>query len=416
MKSAQLLALTFLLGLITVGYSQNDAIDFDKARQLMERQRGGATLTADEKAYLDSARAEREKRSGAATPGAEGIDWQKAQSLFRRNQAGEKLTSEEDAYLKRAMEIRRGGGDAKATGGARPGPANQRKAPERLTPLTDLGAKRNYEGEDGGLYGGGKNTPPDSQRKAAESQLAKVRPLNAEGEPDDDGTVGFVAISMSNATQEFSRFKQVADKSPLKSPKVTIVDCAQGGQAMAQWVPADGRPWQEAMRRLEAAKVSPKQVQVAWIKLANVSPGGSLQEHGRKLEKDTLDVLHNAKAKFPNLRLAYLSSRTWAGNATGGLNPEPYAYESAFAARWLIQRQVKGDAELALDKSPVLLWGPYLWAEGTKGRKVDSLVWNRDDFGPDGVHPSDSGRQKVADLLLNFLTTDPLAKIWFAKK
>lgn len=230
-----------------------------------------------------------------------------------------------------------------------------------------------------------------------------------------NGVIGFVAISMSNATQEFSRFKQLADASPLKSPKVVIVDCAQGGQAMAEWAPADGIPWQVAKRRLAAAKVSLRQVQTAWIKLANKVPTGSLQEHGRKLERDTLAVLHNAKAQFPNLRIAYLGSRTYGGYATGALNPEPYAYESAFAARWLVQRQTQGDPELALTGSPLLLWGPYLWAEGTKGRKLDSLVWERTDFGADGVHPSDAGRQKVADLLLKFLSTDPLARTWFAR-
>ena len=282
-------------------------------------------------------------------------------------------------------------------------------------PLSDLSAADRYEGQDGGLYGGGRNTPPDAQRQAAEAELAKIRPLDAAGAPDAGGTIGFVAISMSNATQEFARFKQVADQSPLKSPQVTIVDCAQGGQAMAQWVPADGRPWSVAMERLAAAKVSPQQVQVAWVKLANVGPSGSLEEHARKLERDTLAVLQNARAKFPNLRLAYLGSRTYGGYATGGLNPEPYAYESAFPARWLIQRQIAGDAELALAKAPLLLWGPYLWAEGAKGRKLDSLVWARSDFGGDGVHPSDTGRQKVAKLLLTFLTTDSLARPWFAK-
>jgi hypothetical protein len=340
-------------------------------------------------------------------PAAEaGIDWEKAKALFQRRQRGEQLPPDDEAYLKRAMAARSGG---QGRG------AGQRKPPETLVPLCDLGVGDRYEGEEGGLYGGGRNTPPEAHRKAAESELAKIRPLDAEGKPDAAGTIGFVAISMSNATQEFSRFKQLADSSPLKSPKVTIVDCAQGGQAMAQWVPAQGRPWEVAMQRLAAARVSPQQVQVAWIKLANVAPSGSLEEHGRKLERDTLGVLHNARAKFPNLRLAYLGSRTYGGYATGGLNPEPYAYESAFAARWLIQRQMKGDAELALGKSPLLLWGPYLWAEGTKGRKLDGLVWDRSDFGGDGVHPSDSGRKKVADLLLNFLTTDPLARPWFAK-
>ncbi len=338
----------------------------------------------------------------------EPIDFQKARQLHQRRQQGETLTAEEQAYLNRAIAARAGKGHA-----ARPG--NQRKAPERLPPLCDMTAADRYEGEDGGLYGGGRNTPPDAHRKTALAQLARIRPLNASGQPDDNGAIGFVAISMSNATQEFSRFKQIADQSPRKSPKVTIVDCAQGGQAMAEWAPPHARPWEEAKRRLASAKVSPQQVQAAWIKLANKAPGGSLQDHGRKLEADTLAVIHNARALFPNLRIVYLGSRTYGGYAAGGLNPEPYAYESAFAVRWLIQRQMKGDPELAEPKSPVLLWGPYLWAEGAKGRKLDTLVWNRSDFGGDGVHPSETGRQKVADLLLNFLVTDPLAKPWFAK-
>ncbi len=336
----------------------------------------------------------------------EPIDFQKARGLLQRRQRGEQLSADEQAYLQRAMAARSG-----KAGRA----ANQRKAPEHLTPLCDMTAADRYEGEDGGLSGAGQNTPPDTHRKAALAQLARIRPLNAAGQPDDKGAIGFVAISMSNATQEFSKFKQVADQSPRKSSKVTIVDCAQGGQAMAEWAPPDARPWTEAKRRLEAARVSPQQVQVAWIKLANKAPGGSLQEHGRKLERDTLAVLHNARAMFPNLRIAYLGSRTYGGYATGGLNPEPYAYESAFPARWLIQRQIKGDPELAESKSPLLLWGPYLWAEGTKGRKLDKLVWERNDFAGDGVHPSDSGRMKVANLLLDFLTTDLLARPWFAK-
>ena len=33
----------------------------------------------------------------------------------------------------------------------------------------------------------------------------------------------------------------------------------------------------------------------------------------------------------------------------------------------------------------------------------------------DGTHPPDSGQGKVAKLLLDFFTTDPPAKTWFAK-
>lgn len=169
------------------------------------------------------------------------------------------------------------------------------------------------------------------------------------------------------------------------------------------------------MRRLKQAGVSPAQVQIAWVKLANKSPKGSKEDHLMKLEADTALVLQNARMRFPNLRLVYLSSRIWAGNATGALNPEPYAYETAFAARSLILKQLKQINGSGGEPTPVLLWGPYLWAEGEIGRALDDLKWTPEDFAGDGVHPSPQGRAKVANLLLEFFATNPLAKTWFAK-
>jgi hypothetical protein len=163
------------------------------------------------------------------------------------------------------------------------------------------------------------------------------------------------------------------------------------------------------------------QVQVAWIKLANKGPRGSLEEHGRALQRDTEAVVRNAKSRFPNLRIAYLSSRIYGGYATNPLNPEPYAYESAFAARWLIQDQISGKEELNFDATrgtvtaPLLLWGPYLWADGTTPRQSDKLVYTRDDLARDGTHPSESGRDKVARVMLTFFENDPLAKSWFVR-
>jgi hypothetical protein len=273
-----------------------------------------------------------------------------------------------------------------------------------MTPLCDMSATDRYKGEDGGLYGKGRNGPAEPLRGAANTALKEIRPLDSEGKPSRDGRVVLVSISMSNATQEFSYFKRIADDDAAKSPSLTIVDCAQGGQAMAEWVDPEGRTWREADRRIASAGISPKQIQVAWIKLANKMPRGDLHEHGRKLQNDTRIVIQNAKARFPNLRIAYLSSRIYGGYATTALNPEPYAYEGAFSVRWLIQEQ---------RNEPVLLWGPYLWADGASPRKSDGLVWNREDLGPDGTHPSQSGRAKVAGMLLTFFKTDLLAKSWF---
>ena len=288
-----------------------------------------------------------------------------------------------------------------------------------LKPLNEMSADDRYEDQDGGLYGGGHNEPPQEHAQAAAAATAKIQPLDKNGKPSDDGRIVFISISMSNATQEFSTFKRLADADEQKSPRLTIVDAAQGGQAMAEWAPVDARAWDVALARLMDAGVSRRQVQAAWIKLANKGPRGGLHDHGDKLKQDTLAVIQNAHATFPNLRVAYLASRIYGGYTMGGLNPEPYAYESAFVARWLIQDQIAGKPELNYDpargevKAPLLLWGPYFWGDGTTPRKSDGLVWNREDFAGDGTHPSNPGREKVARMLLEFCREDRLASTWF---
>ncbi len=56
---------------------------------------------------------------------------------------------------------------------------------------------------------------------------------------------------------------------------------------MDEWVNPKARPWVVVDERLKAAGVTPEQVQVAWIKLANKVPQGDLDTHGRKLQRDT---------------------------------------------------------------------------------------------------------------------------------
>lgn len=344
----------------------------------------------------------------------ESIDFNKARLIFLKQSDGAKLTQEETEYLERAKAARKAGQGQ---------PKNSRiiggKDKIGLKPLNEMNEQDRYLGQDGGLYGNGKNTPPEAHRNSAMAAISRLKPLNNAGAPDEKGIIGFVSISMSNATQEFSIFKHLADADTSKSNLVKIIDCAQGGQAMAEWVDQKARPWIETEKRLSTAGVNPNQVQIAWIKLANKGPNGDLKEHGEKLEKDTLAVIQNAKEKFPNLQLAYLSSRIYGGYSTGALNPEPYAYESAFPARWLIQRQIKGDEALVFEgikvRAPVLLWGPYLWADGVTPRKSDKLMYYREDLASDGTHPSPSGRQKVANVMLEFFKNDPLAKTWFLK-
>lgn len=115
--------------------------------------------------------------------------------------------------------------------------------------------------------------------------------------------------------------------------------------------------------------------------------------------------------RFPNLQLAYLSSRSYGGYATSPLNPEPFAFESGFSVKWLIERQIDGDPALNFDaargpvEAPWLAWGPYIWADGANPR-ADGLSYTRADFAADGTHPSPLGARKVAEQLLGFFKGD----------
>lgn len=323
----------------------------------------------------------------------------------------------------------KGGSDTTQPPPVRKGKANPSGGRESvgLTPLCDLGDGK-YKEQPGGLYPGGKNTPPEAHLKAALAEATKIRPLDADGKPADDGKIVMISNGMSNTTQEFRTFVQSVNRDRGRASPLVIVDCAQGGMEASMWAYPEKvkermrpSPWDEQDKRLSDAGVSPKQVQVVWIKQARAVPAplGDFPKHAEVLKQDLVVVLNRLKERFPNLRLAYVSSRIYAGYAGSNLNPEPYAYEGAFSVRWLIEDQIGGKPELNYDpargevKAPLILWGPYLWADGTRGRKTDDLVWQREDLARDGTHPSDSGRAKVAGQLMKFFKSDPTARPWF---
>jgi lysophospholipase L1-like esterase len=303
--------------------------------------------------------------------------------------------------------------------GGAPPPAGDQQGCSRtsvnLAPLSDLTAGA-YQGEPGGLYPGRSNTMPASHLSAGLELARGIEPLDAQGMASPSGRYVFISIGMSNTTQEFSAFVPLASADASRDPRLTIVDGAQGGQTAADWANPACQCWTRLDGRLQQANVSAAQVAVAWIKLANRQPSEGWPTHARRLKDDTVIVLERLKARFPNLRLAYFSSRIYAGYATTTLNPEPYAYQSGFSVRWTIEDQLNGGLSFsgAHPRSPWIAWAPYLWADGVRPRS-DGLTWACSDLAADGTHPSTVGRQKVAQQLLDFVRTDATAREWYLK-
>ncbi|MGX7827912.1 hypothetical protein ACTG9Q_22770 [Actinokineospora sp. 24-640] len=297
------------------------------------------------------------------------------------------------------------------------------------TPLSDMAPGERYLGEQGGLYPGGANQRPSAHEQAGRGiAVNHVRPRTASGAVDPaGGLVGMISIGMSNTTQEFSHFMGNVAGDATLHPRLRLVDGAQGGQGAALWIDPAADTWRGLASRLQAAGVAPAQVQVLWLKQQmngdNLGQFGPFPAGAQGLRDHLRTIVQIAKQKYPNLRLAYLSSRVYGdyGSPTRGLG----AYEQAFAVRWLVEDQVAGDPRLAFSGSsavaPWLSWGPYLWADGVgpddapggvPGRS-DGLEWRCSDFNQDGIHPATSARQKVATLLERFFRGDTTTKPWF---
>ena len=266
------------------------------------------------------------------------------------------------------------------------------------TPLADLGSGE-YRGRQGGLYPGGRNGPSPAYRGKGLAAARQIEPIG--------GRIVLLSIGMSNTAQEFEAFRRLAARTSGLNPALAIVNGAQGGQDAERTYRVDAPFWRGVDARLAAARATAAQVQVVWLKQAIAGERRAFPADAGALRHRLHAIVAVMQSRLPNLRLVYLSSRTYAGYATTSLNPEPFAYDSGFAVKWAIQDRIEGKVA-----GPWLGWGPYLWTNGTKGRR-DGLVWECGDTAADGTHPSSSGQQKVAELLLRFFRSDPTARGWF---
>ncbi len=324
-----------------------------------------------------------------------------------------------------------------------------------------------------GLYGDADNTMPSAHRQAGIALANAVEPLDVNGNPSATGRIVMMSIGMSNTSMELCTAMQAtpplldpADPTRVQCavhtfmgrarlssdhlhPLLSIVNGAYPGQALPSWespnsglvfMPIPPNPaFPTAVGNYDRVRdhVLPRytpslteaQVQVVWIKLASGGPTVSLPHEdadAMTMVTSLSNVLRTAKQRYPNLKLAFLTTRTYGGYASGTFSPEPYAYEMGFGAKWVIEAQIAqmesgevqneraGDLDYEAGTAPWLAWGPYLWADGELSRASDGLSWHAQEFDPaDGMHPNMVGQSKVSLILLEFFSFSPFTSCWF---
>jgi hypothetical protein len=305
--------------------------------------------------------------------------------------------------------------------------ANCRNTSVSLVPVNDLGPALYLNQFQGGLYPNGLNIMPIAHAQEGLARAQAVQPRSPQGQPHPNGKYVLLSVGMSNTTQEYSRFIQLANNSAaVDHVNLVIVDGAAGGQTSSTWdSPTDANYDRVRDMKLAPLGLTESQVQVAWVKSANAGPNSSLPNANADayaLKGQLADIVRAMTVRYPNVQMVFFSSRIYAGYASTQLNPEPYAYESAFGVKWVIEAQIDQIAGNGIDPqtgdldyntiAPWLAWGPYTWADGLSPRS-DGLVWQCSDLSEDGTHPSPAGRDKVANMLMNFLLNSPAAAPWF---
>ncbi len=306
-----------------------------------------------------------------------------------------------------------------------------------MVPIDDLGTGLYLGQFQGGLYPNGLNTPPAGHHAEGLARAQSIQPLDLAGNPSSTGKFVLLSIGMSNTTQEFCSagssepcdawtfMGQAAVHPDVNDTTLAIVNGARGGQAATSWTSPTHQNYVNVQTRLTQKGLSEAQVQALWIKQARPGPTSSLPNANAdaiELQRNLGDIVRAAKVRYPNLKIAFFSNRIYAGYASTTLNPEPYAYESAFSIKWLIEAQINQKAGGPVDPiggnldydtvAPWLAWGPNLWADGLTPRS-DGLIWECSDMQSDGTHPATSAETKVGTLLLNFMLNSPYSQPWF---
>ncbi len=301
-----------------------------------------------------------------------------------------------------------------------------------LVPINDLDHGAYLWGYYGGLWDvvntGDETIPPD-HAIGGMRRSALIQPLDGDGNPDPNGKIVFMGVGYGNTQRTFDAFSAMAAADPrIKHDSLVIVNAAGDNLDAMQWE----FPWSTIYRSIAEtallpANVTPAQVQAVWLQEINQNPFTPLPiqyADSYLLKASIAQTLRTLKQEFPNLQVAYLSDPEYGGYGTGNFLGEPYAYEDGYAVRWVVLGQIlymrQGEiwdpriADMDYDKgvAPWATWGPYMWANGDTPRS-DGLTWQRSDYLADGNTLSDAGAAKSAQLLMNFMLSEPTAARWF---
>lgn len=295
-------------------------------------------------------------------------------------------------------------------------------------PLVDLKTGFYLGAYQGGLYPGGKNTPPKVHLKKGLQISKGIKPLDSLGNVNyAEGKIVFAGFGGSTTGEPFNHLIEITMTDSAMNPCLYLLNATNAGEGMEGMTLDNPNYWDIIYsNRLEPKGITPEQIQIAW--LFQGSRADTIFDMPAYAEtiKDRIRVsLNSMWVQYPNLKIVYVASPYYGGYADPTFEiyksiHEPGAYRCGFGYKWAMEAQITGDPNfkyMAPGKvMPYMIWGPYTWTDGIKPRDYDSLYWNcEEDFSFDGggFHLNGAGKDKLAHIWNDFFKTDTLSEIWY---
>jgi hypothetical protein len=268
------------------------------------------------------------------------------------------------------------------------------------------------------------NSVPAGHHAAGVAAGEAVEKLDEDGNPAANGLIGWLGLGMSNAR------RLLAELLPLMTSKqdaVVPANAAQTNRDLDFMIDNEATYYAEVDTELADRGLTPEQVGVVLLYTAVAGPTGSVADYIAETKSKLKTVIvDQITVRYPHCKQIYLVCREYGGWTSSG-NPEPYAFAQAIAIRELVLDQVNhattGDPDLSYAAVPWLGWTTnlYTWANGlgsdeaeggTPGR-ADGLEWLESDFESGGLHQTEVGATKEANLILPEFESGPYAAPWW---
>jgi len=239
-----------------------------------------------------------------------------------------------------------------------------------------------------------------------------VRPAFYDAQaPEVDGSSGVVGVVVVGASTANIFARNFWEPRAGRSSEVVVVNCGFGGRLLDTWADAGHRIWDSCRGQIENAGLDPdSEAQVVILKTG--ASGCTTISCEQGMFESTFDAIDT---NLPGTRQIFLIDegyQGWIAAAPG--EPGGHGHGQAIAAT--VESSIAsgtGDHWVS--------WAAYLWANGLGPDKrdggmpgrTDGLEWRKSDFKDDGLHQSDAGASKEAELVHLALIADPVACVWY---